>query len=58
MKYKLYKKRPILVRGTGSKLHFVAKIKKKKKARFRELEFSQGSICESKPSFGNPSLAK
>ena len=30
VKYKLYKKRPILVRGTESKLHFVAKIKKKK----------------------------
>ena len=31
VKYKFYKKCPILVRGTESKLHFVAKIKKKKK---------------------------
>ena len=30
MKYKFYKKCPILVRGTESKLHFVAKIKKPK----------------------------
>lgn len=35
VKYKPTKKCPILVRGTGSKLHFVAKIKKK--SGFREL---------------------